>query len=1676
MGRIFRLFRLAAWLSCLAFSLSALPAQAQLVLPTSFSLSPSSATGGGTISVGASRLPDGRYEVFLLQGRTPITLVDIASGTGEFQRYVKLPALAAGTYTVELHVGGQLHESRSYRILSPLTITTSTSSPKAGSSLAFTVSGLTRGSLSLLYAGKPAFGPVNVETGSYSGKFVVPTDRPASLPASVALSARNAVGKTVPRVGSRTLSVQPADRNPLVRLTSSTPTSSSVTSRQTFNITGSLATNELDPTETDVQYWWRSADGSVVPMGTQRAIVGADGSFSATMRAPSLGTLSAAQAVGAGSVFGVGKGRDKYGQVQHESGLSASPLNSILDTDAAIDVSLVLTGSDGKRIEGARVVLSSAQLDELYPPNSNSAPIRMDGGLPGVPTQYSPPVANDELAGCPDDLERQTSNANGQASFEFGVDVPQGGMSVSGDGPAPVLTIQPTQDCQNIPSNPGDTAQRCTLVDPAGIHATLTVISAHTGYGWLRKPLGPNDGEPEVSLTVGVRVDRYTGQVTTRTCPPDTDLSDNLVPPCNERSFDRSANLSLVLPLLQTAGLLLNDPTWTQGANASWPRVAARDNLTLDYEYMPDLSAFENKATFSPSTPQARTFQVGYVRGAGNTLASATLKIPGVLELPLNKVGGTDSCDISATEVWSAPVPASFLQKLRYPGKHWNNNPLVGWVKATEQGTNRTGLRYFRFNFAGTPPATAGLATRPGIAIDVTQPHWARVTLPPQTPNAATSTGDGNTAGCDDTGDTDCDAIGELKSKSNEAEASLDQQFCLPVGETRCGALSHADSVQQIHSRQSENPPAGASFGGGGAPPDLTEQPWKTLFDKTIPLFRWYWGVPELLSAEVFADLALKAEYLLNYVLKPLQPLQSYVETGGRLDVSIMIGVDVDVLFGILVDAGAAITGYLNGEVVARAEASAPTSPCIDQRLNFGMYFSYWVEIGCPFPNPFDPTCYIPDIEGSHTIFDEQVLDGSSCLANKAGAPGGWKGLEASLAALGTGKGTLPPIGPVMAVSPEQRRSLNRHTAISIDGAGNKLMLFLDREWGDLVASDVPVEGAPSRAVLRKAYGLRDVAVMHYGTDRAVAVWAQSDLLGPPAAGVDLASRQHLVWAAFDGDTWSTPKRLTSPGFGEGGVRLARCKPNPLRYRSDCVSDKVSVVFQRNTTRKMGGESHIYLSRFDGDSWTTPVRVDQSGTHNITPAVAYQNAQPVVAWVRYAPNAALTTDAQRLSSVDDRNLALRVMDGAGNEEVETRITRAAQPDIATTSSGRLALAYTRAASADAFVGTRQALFLGERTCINEGCSLRTFAVRDAHGRLIYGERPRIAPNASGGIGVVFRALSLGAIAGAASPESNLLPGDPAGILTTRGELLNITSNLSASQTVVQNLSNDAGGHFQASVAFDPVSQEMVAISGVLPAGLFKRNEQDSARLLAKVESVDEGVQLAALPDLPDLAVETLASPATQLTPGGNIAVSIGLINGGSAWTPDDTRSATLRLYWDTPETRETIYGNVAVAALAPGARRQVDLQIPVPAAFSNDERQTLRAELMIEDDDGELDGANNAATLALGGLPVPSGLQAFSVPGSRIVNLTWDDPQDPRVAGYRIWVEDADGTPQPMGSSFNAGFADVSALFGFSRTYRVSTYSSRGVESELSQPLQAEPSLAVLGESLGTSVFRNGFE
>ena len=91
--------------------------------------------------------------------------------------------------------------------------------------------------------------------------------------------------------------------------------------------------------------------------------------------------------------------------------------------------------------------------------------------------------------------------------------------------------------------------------------------------------------------------------------------------------------------------------------------------------------------------------------------------------------------------------------------------------------------------------------------------------------------------------------------------------------------------------------------------------------------------------------------------------------------------------------------------------------------------------------------------------------------------------------------------------------------------------------------------------------------------------------------------------------------------------------------------------------------------------------------------------------------------------------------------------------------------------------------------------------------------------------------------------------------------------------------------------------------------------------------------------------------------------------------------------------------------------------------------------------------------------------------GSPFVHLTWANPNDSRVYGWRVWKLDASGNWRHLGSTRKAGYADITGDFDTDQSYRVAAFSANGMESDPSASITTKIT-AVLAEQ----IFRNGFE
>ncbi|MBP8176848.1 MAG: hypothetical protein KAX77_03695, partial [Xanthomonadales bacterium] len=826
-----------------------------------------------------------------------------------------------------------------------------------------------------------------------------------------------------------------------------------------------------------------------------------------------------------------------------------------------------------------------------------------------------------------------------------------------------------------------------------------------------------------------------------------------------------------------------------------------------------------------------------------------------------------------------------------------------------------------------------------------------------------------------------------------------------------------------------------------------------TLFDQSIPLFYYTWGVPVLAGVEVGANFSLLAEITMGsrVDLNANKEPRLTLSTTPSIDMGLNFYIDLDILFD-LVDGGVDLGANFAVDMPIRVVngVNQDLQPEFDATLVLSWYF----ELMC-LPVWIDPICNaIPSFDDCERLLPTN--DNRPCpdvfAANGPRAPGGEPFVE-------------------------RVRPLQSALAYSRSGAGLMAYTKADPALQNpprLVAR--PIDGGdfgrlPDETVLSTAPGIRSVAIEYYDDERAVAVWAENaDTYAVMATrtAVQRLARQRLMYARWDGEAWSTKAQLTPVSGGEGGVDLARCLE---REDADCpAGGEVLAVW----TRDMAGDllqhrTRIYSSRFTpARGWTTPQPVDAAALLDSAPSAAYVDAVPAVAFVRSTSGVFADTATRRV--------AYRFLQSGTTVQVPAGLPGGvAWPSIVGTPDGGFAIVHTHGENGRAFVSNRhRAAMAFANACSAGTCAVVAQAVTDANGRPVYGERPTALLDGDGNVTVVMRGTGFGPGPQGTEP----LEGDPLGMVAHTGELISYTT--ARGQAVIQPLalSNDGAGYFAPTAAFDPELGQIVATATrtvEMPFGLRSKYakagvEAPPARASA-VAGEDNMVVYSAEQGV-DFAIEEITTNAATLTGGSTVQVTVKLRNVGSAFTAQSPFWQMV-LSMDSPrDAGGTTFGGRFVPSLAPGELATLVSNIVVPAGFSPDEAHRLYAQVVrgsstVED----VNNTNDVAHKDFGGMPMPFALSASAVPGTRLVQLAWDPIDDPAdlIAGYRVWYHDGDGEWLHLGSSFNLGFLDLNAPIGVQRHYRVTSYSRKAIES----PPSSE---AVATAALNDGLFANGFE
>ncbi|HET9485766.1 MAG TPA: CARDB domain-containing protein [Xanthomonadales bacterium] len=1299
-------------------------------------------------------------------------------------------------------------------------------------------------------------------------------------------------------------------------------------------------------------------------------------------------------------------------------------LSTSADLDPAVDINLTVRAPGGVPLQNAIVIASAGEGTIVEgkvtgPTTGRTASARSAYRFRG-PSQFREQVDEHDFVqtqfGCPETLERQYTNAQGHV--EFNLRDPLETSDLGGNGFVDQLV---TKDCDNICGFEGPGQQTpifcCNGTTAEKLEFEIQVRTLHLGYGRYDRERGAEIPYrfKVVYFLASERIEitnLQTGAVTEHTT---------------------SANIFADVPRFDFPGF--GTPALISDVLMDYVPQTGFDNGTRFFGPFFDASAFGAKdvaVSFFASNPPTRKLRFFHDPTATGSLRSARLEFNhgafAGFSLPFTRVNDVVDCDaLGATEQYQLTLPQEILLALRFSALFSNNSaPLGAWCGEIdiEDVNDRRGVVPICFHWQQPP---ARMFNYDSILVDDINPFHVVVTSDGQQRAAASTQSP-------DPGDY---GIGARRNDTMVSEG-LFETFG-PSGTT--GAVpAFVNGFQQF----SKTPPPVAE--GMSVQPNVTvnfgDPNPQVLIDESIPVFQWYWGVPEVLSIDLSANLGLLATYEFNGSVRYSSSgaADTTIHSDATFGVFVPFVADIDILFGVLFDAGAQLTpGFTSSMPLDIRNGDVSGGPC----FTFNLTFSAFLDV-----------CNLCPWDTEINYFDEilRARDGAGCPANKSG-------FDALIA---------------KADPPEAIRAQLRNPAVGFDTMGNGQVLALDGTRA-LAATRIVSGEVDATLALSQAANIRTPAVGYFAADRALAVWAESAASAASLASMDAQAKgrqQRLAYAVWNGSAWSAKQFLTSPGNGEGHVKIAVC---PEGQAGCPAAGEAFVVWQHNQSGVMNApRMKLRYARFDPAAGTfsaiTTIDSLTQSINDITPSAVYAGSTPVVAWVRAGAS---------LADTAARRLAYRFIGVAATQVSNDLPAGIAQPSLHAIDFDSLRLAYTLADAGQAFAGSHQALHIARAQCTSGVCTWAGQKVRDADGRAIYGERPSLVTSTGIEPTVVFRATRFGTSAGGAAARAT----DPIGVATGSGDLIAVQPSFNSGTGRFRALTADGSVHFQPVAAFNPMSGEIVAVSApkAVPqiarvAGLLGKKAEPMMVAQGSSKALGSGIMMHSAGSMPDLAFESVTSTVSTTTGGQTLPVTVRVGNRGATYSASEG-AVTMEFRWDRVAAPAI---TSPIASIAGGSSRTQVVNVPIPAGYMPDEPHALSVVLVVPEEVLEADTSNNESTLELGALPVPFELMSELQPGSPFVNINWQVESDPRVAGYRIYFEDALGELHPLGSTSTTGFLDFAATFDVARTYRVASYSARGVESGLSDPIQVMPVESTIDPTAPPAgadpLFLDGFE
>lgn len=1637
------MFRLFCFL-LLSTLLLAGPSRAQTVTPV-----PATAAPGTTVVNDFDGLTSGfRYRLYLEVGR-PYTsrrqVDDFTASSGSPLRKFIVPTDAPiGAQFLVLYrvsLGETQLYSTDFTVVTGPSMTLTPNPVNQGRSLRFSLTSLRAGTLTVKFDGETVFGPVTVGDGNYSGKFIVPRDRPTSVPSTVTVRAENRVGRSLVGVASRTVQVQGPVLGPMITstFTQNPPTRANEGTR--FNFAGRLSTVDGQAVDGDARFYWKSANGRVVPLDGEIQMA-SDGTYSATARAPSFWLDGISTATG--EVVAVVKDRDPDTEMPRTreipSGRTITTETTLSADDFQFVLKLVGPNALGNTtfIDGAYVEVTG-DLDGAFSDPNDGIPggtnrdtlFAIDHQLTSTQTGLGGGIYLNALNGCPITFARKFTNGDGEALFEYNPEQLRHLLllnSVKAMGEIRLIN-------RGMPVPGIDTWENMAGGGLRGISAGETVqinLRIHAGQqGYGETGMIDDDGDPSTAMIagyqptdIGIELDLGTGQATLVYGPQfggSATLQNNL--------------LRVELPPLSMVGQVV-------------PRNLRVQGLTTNRQNSEGYTNFEGMYTFPSSArfPDAvfvrrnagREIKFEWEAGFGAVQnATLLLKLPGDSAMRPYGTFAIDSetaCNVSGLVDYVATLP----DMTRLPA----NQCFAGKINV-DRNVGPDAFRMFKLCTLNAPGSLDDRSNQYTLRVDALanayQPmFWGDLT--PTEQNLSVSDPEMNGYGIP--------RQDNIAANGGDFEYRINNEQFLE----QLGGLS-TDHVVASNDTDGQDT-YGMLFGFDPDVQSANNIDYTTILDTgRIPLFRYPWGAPPIAGATLGADFWLASELGLYGRLGS----GSFVDAS--IDPSLAGGVDMffdlDVLFG-LVSASVTASPYMDlllRDTMGNGGLYNPNAqnPIIQQP---GACFTFALDITIEVCALF---C------GEDTFEAFSVSEGDACTVQPKSM------LDLALADSGKALRLERPrlLPNALAVDAYGRQlvvrvdSLNRLRATHLDAGGNEVVRTIDSA----------------------TQGVQHIDVTMFTNGRALAVWSESTLTsaqldtlmrtqGVRNGSDDLARAQVLRFSRFDGTRWTTPELVPVAQTGVGKPKLTTCRWLLTCFRSDIAF----LVWEYDANQNIANpDIEIWGSEWRSNTFAARIRISNTGTSSDMGAdVGYLGSDPIVTW--------LTNPSGGYNNLASRQIAYRILDTTQGTprnavQVPPLPVGAAWPSIRTSGSSTVYLAYTISTDGVSVLGNRNALQVARGTCDSERCTFENTEPRDPHGRRILGERPTVMLDGNGQVVVGMRGLGYARPDGANPARSDDLPG----MLVGTGELVNVrvpSFGSATTEVAIVPLSSNGLQHFRPQFAFDAAMDAFIGISeeAVLPGGqtaLDFIQRLPGAKVAAPIsgKSLGDGLRMATVSDLPDLRLELVGTSGTYWTASQSKSVRVNLRNAGRAYDPAVDGPVELRMSWDAPAGSGTSANVYAIPAMPAGGELVLNRTVVVPANHLADDVRTLFVDIVptrgsaFEDARAE----DNQATITKGEMPVPTGLTTRVKTDSPIVGIDWLAPADPRIAGYRVYKRAENGEYVPYGSTPISSFADFFAGFRDVERYRVSSFSARGIESALSAIGEAAPKQQ-------PGLFANGFE